>query len=401
MFLVIFAFSAMLFGTFATRSGLIDSVHSFAQSEIGVPMFFFWTGATLIGVYLILWRRSRGELKDEHAFAGILSRESLFVLNNVIFVALAVVIFWGSFGAPITSELFMGTDITIGAEYFEMVTPPLFLALYLLMGIAPLSAWGAITIGRLGRALLVPALLTLAAVAIIFFTGITNIGVLIAYGLVLLAGFVAVYETWRGANARRKNTGENMLSAVIGIFGRNRRRYGGFIVHLGITVIGIGVIGSTLFQQETQQTLAEGDSLQIGGYTMRFDNLEAGLIAEDGRILDVANVSVIRDGSPLAQIRPRHDLYPEAQGMNTMTIAGAYSTLENDFYVLLVGWQTAPDDPTALTATFKVYINPLVNLVWWGGIILIIGTVISVLPNDPAPSRARSLVAARRAGVTA
>ncbi|MDX2161882.1 MAG: cytochrome c-type biogenesis CcmF C-terminal domain-containing protein [bacterium] len=403
MFLVIFTFSAMIFGTFATRSGLIDSVHSFAQSEIGLPMFCFWAAATLIGVTLILWRRGQGRLRDEHAFAGILSRESLFVLNNVVFVALTGAIFWGSFGAPIVAELTTGTDITIGTEYFEMVTPPLFLVMYLLMGIAPLSAWGAMTIGRLGRALIVPAALTVIALVILFLTGTTLAGALLGYGVVLLAGFVAVYETVRGAAARARVTGENFAAALVNIFGRNRRRYGGFIVHLGITVIGIGVIGSTLFQQETQRTLAAGETLALGGYTMRFDSLDVGQIAEDGRVMDIANISVLQNETVVAEIRPRHDLYPQARGMNTMTIAGAHSTLENDFYVLLSGWQrTDPANPNAITATFKVYLNPLVNLVWWGGLVLILGTVISVLPNDKLGARAKvESSAPHRAGASA
>ena len=395
MFLIILAFSAMLFGTFATRSGLIDSVHSFAQSEIGFPMFAFWAGMTLIGVGLILWRRNRGELKDEHTFAGLLSRESLFVLNNVIFVALTGAIFWGSFGAPIISEVFLGQDITLGAEYFEQVTPPLFIALYILMGITPLAAWGGMSFRRLGQALIIPTVITLVILVIVFLTGTMNFGALFGYGVVLLAGVVALYEIWRGANARRKNAGENWLNAVAGIFGRNRRRYGGFIVHLGITVIGIGVIGSTLFQQETQRTIPVGGSLDIGGYTMRLDGLRTGQIAEDGRVMDIADITVLRDGNAVAEIRPRHDFYPEARGMNTMTIAGAHSTLENDFYVLLVGWQASQADPTLITATFKVYINPLVNLVWWGGLILILGTVISVLPNESASARIKAKRGAR------
>ena len=138
MFLVIGTFSAVMFGTFATRSGLIASVHAFARSEIGMPMFFFWAAMTVISIALILWRWNRGELKDDHAFANIMSRESLFVLNNVIFVLLFVAIFWGSFGAPIISTLFLNEEITLAKEYFMQVTPPLFVALYILMGIAPL-----------------------------------------------------------------------------------------------------------------------------------------------------------------------------------------------------------------------------------------------------------------------
>jgi cytochrome c-type biogenesis protein CcmF len=402
MFLVIFTFSAVIFGTFATRSGLIDSVHSFAQSAIGVPMFAFWAIMTLISVSLVVYRWGRGELKDETHKTGWLSRETLFVLNNVVFVALTLAIFWGSFGAPILSELFMGTDITLGVEYFNAVTPPLFLIMYVLMGVAPLSAWGAMSVGRLGRALFVPAILTAACVVGMILLGTTHPGALLGYGVVLLAGFVAVYETARGAAARRRAVGESWIAAAAGIFARNRRRYGGFVVHLGITVIGIGVIGSTLYQQETQQTLNVGDTLTLDGYTMRYDGLDAGQIAEDGRVMDIANLTLFRDGAEVAQLRPRHDLFPGASAeMGAMNIAGAHSTLENDFYVLLVGWDTDAL-PTQAAATFKVYVNPLINLVWWGGLVLILGTLISVAPQETLPVRARARVdGASRAGAAA
>jgi c-type cytochrome biogenesis protein CcmF len=468
MFLVIFAFSAVIFGTFATRSGLIESVHSFAQSQIGMPMFLFWGGMTLISVGLIVWRWQRGELKDEHAFAGILSRETLFVLNNVVFVALALAIFWGSFGAPIFSELFLQTDITLGAEYFNAVTPPLFLALFILMGVAPLSAWGATTARSLGKSLVVPAALALAifwgsfgapifselflqtditlgaeyfnavtpplflalfilmgvaplsawgattarslgkslvvpaalaalTLGLFVLTGTTTPGALLGYGIVLFSGYVALYETYRGAAARHRATGENLALAMLALFGRNRRRYGGFIVHLGITIIGLGVIGSTLFQVETQQTLRPGEALSLNGYTMTYGGLAAGQIGEDGRIMDIASVTVSRDGRELAVLRPRDDLYPAAENQTPMTmhIAGSYSTLENDFYVLLAGWQ-------GQTATFKVYINPLINLVWWGGLILIVGTIISVWPSETLPAHVRERgLDPRRAGAPA
>lgn len=402
MFLVIFTFSAVIFGTFATRSGLIESVHSFAQSNIGAPMFLFWAGVTVVSVAMLLWRWNRGELKDEHGFAGLLSRETLFVLNNVIFIALALTIFWGSFGAPILSELVMATTITLGGDYFEAVTAPLFAVMYLLMGVAPLSAWGATTARSLGRGLVVPLALTGLALVVLFLTGTRLPGALLGYGIVMLAGFVALYEIYRGAVARRRASGEAFPVAALSIFGRNRRRYGGFIVHLGITVIGLGVIGSTLFQIETQRTLVEGQSLEFGGYTMTFDRLDTGQIAQDQRLMDIANVTVSRDGRTLATIRPRHDFYPAPEGQQPMlmNIAGAHSTLENDFYVLLIGWSQPADAPAS--ATFKVYINPLINLVWWGGLILILGTAISVWPAEPLTSAARErAVAPRRAEATA
>ncbi|MEO8391843.1 MAG: cytochrome c-type biogenesis CcmF C-terminal domain-containing protein [Chloroflexota bacterium] len=385
MFLVIGTFSAVIFGTFATRSGLVDSVHSFARSAIGYPMFFFWATMTVISVWLILWRRSRGELRDEQTNGSLFSRESLFVLNNFVFIALFVAIFWGSFGAPIISELVMNTNITLGTDYFMRVTPPLFAALYILMGIAPLSAWGKTSLTRLGQALLIPLTLTALSLVVFYLSGVNTPLGLLAYGIVLMAGWVAIYETYRGVAARRKIRRENLFQSLRSLYQRNPRRYGGYLVHLGITIIGIGAIGSTVFQQETQRTLGVGQSLDIGGYTMRYDALNGGQIAEDGRQMDIAEVTVIRGGQEIAHLRPRRDFFTGAEGMNTMTIAGSYSTLENDFYVILVGWEPVNQN----AATFKVYINPLINLIWWGGLVLIIGTIMAAWPREILPERIR------------
>jgi len=385
MFLIIGTFSAVIFGTFATRSGLIESVHSFARSEIGFPMFFFWFIITLVSVAMILYRRGQGMLDDEHHFKNLLSREALFVLNNMIFMALFVTIFWGSFGAPIISELFLDTNITLGTDYFNTVTPPLFLALYILMGVAPLSAWGVTSLSRLGKSMVIPIGLTLVSLFAFILNNMSSPMLLIGYGVVLLAGWVALYETYRGVRARTKAHGENFVLALWKISTRNPRRYGGYLIHFGVTVIGIGVIGSTLFQAETQQTLSVGEKLQIGGYEMVYDRFDGGQISQDERVMDIANVSVWRDGQQLASLRPRRDFFPGAEGLNTMTIAGSHSTIENDFYVLLVDWEEINEN----RATFKVYINPLINLVWWGGLILILGTIIATLPKDVMTKQTR------------
>jgi cytochrome c-type biogenesis protein CcmF len=394
MFLAVGTFSAVIFGTFATRSGLIESVHSFARSPIGFPMFAFWLSVTFVSVWLILWRRRRGELKDEHAFTNLFSREALFVLNNFIFVALFIAIFWGSFGAPIVSEIFLDTNITLGKDYFLPVVTPLFIALYILMGIAPLSAWGATSFKRLGRAIIFPIGLTVLTLGIFIplatdKNGVLNILAWIGYGIVLFAGWVAIYETYRGVIARIKAHAESLPVAFFTLMRRNPRRYGGYLIHLGITVIGVGVIGSTVFQQETQRTLAVGESLTIADYELRYDGLLEGQISEDGRIMDIAEVTLFRNGNEVAHLRPRRDFFPNVdEGMNSSTISGAHSTLENDFYILLVSWETVSSN----SATFKVYINPLVNLVWWGGIILIIGTMFSFFPKEALPVRIRQRV---------
>jgi cytochrome c-type biogenesis protein CcmF len=376
MALVILTFSAVMFGTFATRSGVIESVHSFARSSVGAPMLSFWAGITVVSTTLLLYRWQRGELRDEHKFNGLLSRETLFVLNNVVFVALTLVIFWGSFGAPILSELLFDTSITLGVDYFMLVTPPLFAVMYVLMGVAPLSAWSANTLARLGSAMLVPLALTSVTLFVLALTSPLTASAAVAYGVVFLAGYVALYEFWRGVRARMTARGEGAFTALLRLFARNQRRYGGYIVHLGIAVIGIGVIGSTLFQLETRRTLAIGDVARIDSqYTVSYDGFERGL-SVDGRVINTATMSVYRNGTLVSVVEPRIDEYPNMP----MTIAGAHSTLEKDFYVLLTGF----DDSTQV-ASFKIYINPLVNLVWWGGLVLILGTVLAAYPNEVVP----------------
>ncbi len=375
--LVIATFSAVMFGSFATRSGVIESVHSFARSEIGFPMLAFWAFMTLIALILLLWRWQRGELRGERQFANILSRETMFVLNNVIFIALFVAIFWGSFALPIISELFLGVEVTIGAATFEFFVVPLFIAMYILMGIAPLSAWGATSARRLGKALSMPFSLTMLSVTLLMIAGTGALVSILGYGVVFFAGYVALFEIYRGARARQRGLNENWLRAVTALFRRNQRRYGGYIVHLGVTVIGIGVIGSTVFQTEVQHTLVRGETIVIEGYGLRYENYIRAQ-AVDGRMMNIAELTVLRNGAQVARIRPRVDDYPDMP----MTIAGAHSTLENDFYVLLLGGNRE-------RATFRIYINPLVNLVWWGGILLIIGTVIAAYPKVIPARRAR------------
>ena len=374
MLLLILTFSAVMFGTFATRSGVIESVHSFARSEVGFPMLAFWAAMTFVALATLLWRWRRGELRDEHQFANLLSRESLFVLNNVVFIALFLAIFWGSFGLPITSELLLGVEVTIGAETFEFYVVPLFIAMYVLMGLAPLSAWGATSARRLGAALKAPLALTAVSIVAVALSGTSLAVAILGYGVALFAGFVALFEIYRGAKARRRSLGEGWLRAVTSLFGRNQRRYGGYIVHLGVTVIGIGVIASTVFQTETQHTIARGDTINVLDYSLRYDDFLRAQ-AVDGRMMNIAAVTVSRDGGEIARLRPRIDDYPQMP----MKIAGAHSTLENDFYVLLMSGDRE-------RATFRIYINPLVNLVWWGGILLVIGTVIAAYPKViPSP----------------
>ncbi len=371
LFLVTLAFSSVLFATFATRSGLVESVHSFARSEIGWPLFFFWAGMTLLAGALIAWRYHRGELRADWRILHWSSREFLFALNNLLFTVLIFAIFWGSFGAPIVSELVLGQTRILRVTYFEQVSVPLFIAIFMLMGVAPLAAWGARNgrriwrqgrgpAGGLSRVVNPPGCAWRPTYRQLL--GLWRSGIRWGWW---------PCENWPGRFKERRQRSLN-IAIIWRRWRRDHRRLGGYLVHLGIVVIGIGIAASSLFQQETQRTLTmDGEALQFGGYELRYAGYQAA-VAQDGRQLDIANVEISRDGEAIATLQPRLDYFPDL----TMTVAGVHRPLAHDLYVLLVPWQTAEAARAALyeRATFKIYLNPLVGLVWWGGLLLACGT---------------------------
>ncbi len=371
MLLIILTFDLVLFGTFLTRSGVLSSVHSFAQSAIG-PMFFAFIGLTFVSsVSLLIYRWN--DLKAEVELKSMFSREALFTLNNLLFMGVLIVCFWGVI-FPLISELVTNQKVTVGPPFYERATAPLFGALMLLMGVAPLSAWGGSTIKTLGRAVWKPALAAGLVMAVIFAAGVHNVVALIGFGLVALVIFVTLYEFWRAALSRRKTSGENFFLALWKLAGRNRRRYGGYIIHISMVLMAIGILGIEVFQTETQGTLPQGSSLELAGYRVKFDSV-AQFDTTGGRNVTRAVVSVFKDDRYLGDIYPRRDYYYESS--QPMTIPGLYSTLADDLYVILVDWQPI----SASGATFKVYHNPLVNWLWIGTVIFIFGTLVAAWPE--------------------
>ncbi len=381
MTLIILTYALVLFGTFLTRSGVLSSVHAFAQSALG-PMFFGFISLTFLASAVLLLRRW-GTLRSEHQIESWLSREALFLYNNLLFMGVLVVCFWGVI-FPLLSELVTGQTVTVGPPFYERATGPLWAGLLLLMGVAPLAAYGRSNARALGRALWKPALGTaLVITALFLLAGVRRPSALVGYGLAGFVGLVTLYEFWRGAQARHRTRGESLLLALWRLAGRDRRRYGGYVIHLGVVLMAFGIVGIELFQAETQATLARGESLRLGRYTMVYESL-AEFPTEDGRLVSRAVVSVYRDGRYLGQVFPRRDLYLEQE--QPMTIPGVRSSLEDDFYVLLVAWEPISEGG----ATFKVYLNPLVNLIWLGGLVFILGTLVAAWPDrEPATMRRR------------
>jgi len=372
MILVIITYSLVIFGTFLTRSGVLSSVHAFAQSAIG-PMFFIFIGVSFIVSLAFLIKRW-DDLRSEGVMTSLLSRESLFLVNNLLFIGILVVVFWGTV-YPLISELLTGQKVTVGPPFYNSTTGPLFAGLLLLMGIAPLSAWGHSTWKTLGKAILFPAAGSIAVVIILLITGVRSIGALIGFFVAALAGFVTIYEFWRGMSARHRRSGENYLKAFWKLTVRNRRRYGGYLIHLSVVFMAIGIIGIELFQTETQGRLAPGESITLAGYTVTYQSL-AEFDVDDGRNVARAVLSVSKNGKDLGELYPRRDFYYDSQ--QPMTIPGVRSTIEDDLYVILVNWEQI----SSRGATFKVFHNPLINWLWIGGILLVIGSLIAAWPDQ-------------------
>jgi cytochrome c-type biogenesis protein CcmF len=255
MLLIILTYDLVIFGTFLTRSGVLSSVHAFAQSAIG-PAFFGFIGLTFVAsVALLLYRWNA--LRAEAEMKSMLSREALFLLNNLLFLSVLIVCFWGVI-FPLLSELVTGQKVTVGPPFYERATAPLFAAIMALMALAPLSAWGKSTWKTLGRAIWKPGLLALLITLGLWFGGMRNLVAIIGFFLVALVTLVTLYEIWRATRARQKSQKEPFLIALGRLFARNRRRYGGYLVHISMMMMALGILGIELFQSETQATLRVG-----------------------------------------------------------------------------------------------------------------------------------------------
>ncbi len=374
MILIILTYSLTLFGTFITRTGVVSSVHAFSQSALG-PVFFTFIGFTFLGSLTLMFSRWE-TLKSDHELESWLSREGAFLLQNLLFLSITFAVFWGTV-FPLLSELFTGTKMTVGPPYFIKVTGPLFGGLLLTMGIAPLVAWRKQIIKKLGSSLFLPFLLSVIIAGIWAFVQKDQPGSWVGLWISTFATITILFEFWKGIKVRMQVKKENIFLATSKLIGRNRRRYGGYLIHLAVILIGLGFIGDANFKQETQGTLSTGESLTIGDYSLQFDSLDFSR-GSDGREILEAKTTLFYKGEEIKQLKPRRDFFVIQE--QPVTIPGVYSTLGNDVYVLLIGWEEISLD----SSTFKIYINPLINLVWIGGVLMIFGTLIAAWPSKDA-----------------
>jgi cytochrome c-type biogenesis protein CcmF len=369
MVLVLLTFTLTIFGTFLTRSGVISSVHSFTQSGLGPFFIAFLVFVILVAGALVAYRLP--ELRTAGTIESFFSREAAFLFNNLILVGIAFAVFWGTI-FPVVSEWVRDVKITVGPPFFNRVNAPLGVALLFLMGVGPVIAWRRATPRNLWRAFAGPVAAGLAAAVVLRLAGVP-FGY--AHTTFALGAFVLgtiVQEFWRGMRARQALLRERAPRALARVVGKNRRRYGGYVIHVGIVMAFVGIAASSMFRTEVQQTVAPGQELDVGRYRLRFERIEN---REDGHLAASAAVlSVFVDGRQIDTLRPEKRFYKKPK-QPTTEVANR-STLREDLYVVLGSY-----DPQSKLATILAYVNPLVVWIWLGGLVLAIGTAIAVWPS--------------------
>ncbi|MFB0517481.1 MAG: heme lyase CcmF/NrfE family subunit [Candidatus Neomarinimicrobiota bacterium] len=367
--LIMATFTLTIFGTYLTRSGILSSVHAFAATNLGIWFFGFVLFIILSCVILVLLRRD--ELTSQNRLESFSSRESGFLFNNLIFVALALAVLWGTM-FPILSEAVRGTKITVGSPYFDRITTPIGLLLLLMIGVGPLLAWRRSSWGTLRRNFTIPVVAAIVTLAVDRLLGLRHIYPLLTSGLVAFVLVGIMIEVVRGIRARYIAGGESIIIAFRNMVDKNRSRYGGYIVHLGILFMCVGFIGKA-FSVEQDLTLALGESMYLKGYVFTLDRHY--IVERSNHRALVADVSVSRKDKLVTVLRPEKRTYTDQNDQPNSEIA-IYSRPLEDLYAI-IGGMDAENDSVAL----KIMINPMMQMIWLGGIILVIGTLVAIWPS--------------------
>ena len=370
MVLIFSTFFLCIFGTFMTRSGIVSSVHAFAQSAIG-PYFVAFLGAgILLCGWLLLERLDY--LKSNQQLDSLVSRESSFLFNNLLLLAACFAVLWGTL-FPVITEAAKGIKISVGAPFFNKVNVPIGLLLLFLTGVGPLFAWRKTSLQSLRKNFLYPAFVALAAGAMLFAIGVREFYPLVCFILSVFVALTIVLEFYRGARVIAEKAGTSLLSSAVTLTFRNTRRYGGYVVHFGIVLIFIGITG-TAFNSEREQGMKIGDKLDLGPYTFRLANLEE--MDNENYAAQAASVELYRGNELLQVMHPEKRFYKASRQPSTE--AAIRPRISDDVYVVFAGM-----DEDSHLAVINVHRNPLVNWIWVGGFILIVGTLIALVPVRP------------------
>ncbi len=388
MWLIFATFMLSIFGTFLTRSGVVSSVHAFAQSSIGTWFVVFLSIILVVcGVFYVM---NHEHLRSEHRLESLVSRESSFLFNNLLFVVACFAVLWGTL-FPILSDWVQGHKITVGPPFFNRVMIPVALLVLLLTAVGPLLCWGKTSVDSLKRNFLWPTVGALAIAAFLIATpvswgspfgmrpwhDISYLYSLMAITLSALVAFTVISEFIRGGHVISRHTGQNLFASMVHLAHRNTRRYGGYIVHFGVIVIIIGFAGAA-FNQDKEKEMGFGDKMAIGPYTLvcrSYTQEDKPNYGSEWAIIDV-----FKGDRQIDTLYPERRFFKASQQMNTRPTI--HSTLNEDLYLVYEGQNEDTGRPI-----IKVHLNPLVMWIWMGVWIMIAGTVIALIPNAAAAVR--------------
>src|ERR1700687_5528439 len=368
VWLVFCTFLLCILGTFLTRSGIVSSVHAFAQSSIG--SWFVGFLVVIIAVCLGAYLKNRDYLKSENQLDSIVSRESSFLFNNLILLVSCVAILSGTL-FPVFSEWITGNRISVGAPFFNKVNSPIGLLLLFVTGVGPLLAWRKTSTESLKRNFGLPLAMGIAGGVTAFALGVREFYSLVCFILCLFVASTIALEFYRGAKVIRTRSGASLLTSAVDLTMRNTRRYGGYIVHMGMVLCFIGLAGAA-FNRDTQKEMQLGSTMQIGPYTLVLQSVESR--PEKNYTAQRMIIEVMRNNKPMMM------LYPEKRRFVTTvengTMVAIYSTLKEDLYVVYAG-----QSPDTQLPVIHAYLNPLVKWIWFGGVVVVLGTLVALLPN--------------------
>jgi cytochrome c-type biogenesis protein CcmF len=377
VWLIFSTFMLSIFGTFLTRSGVVSSVHAFAQSSIGTWFISFL--AIILAVCVFFYVKNRSHLRSEHKLESLVSRESSFLFNNLLFLVACFTVLWGTL-FPVLSEWVQGHKITVGPPFFNRVMIPVALLLLLLTAVGPLLAWRRTSFESLKRNFAWPVTGAVATGVVLIAFGmrpwrdVSYFYSLMTIMLAVLVALTVASEFIRGGRVIARHTGQNMFASMVHLAHRNTRRYGGYIVHLGVVVIMIGFAGAA-FNQDKEQEMGFGDKLNIGAYTLVCQSYTQ----EDkpNYSSEWAIINVFKGGRQIDTLYPEQRFYKASQ--QTSTMVANRSTMKEDLYLVYEGRNLDTGRPI-----IKVHLNPLVIWIWAGVWIMIAGTVIALIPNAAA-----------------
>ncbi len=403
MSLVFLTFILTIFATFLTRSGLIESVHTFAQ-ELRIAYIFLTFMGLLIasGVILILWRKD--DLRSDNQIQSFLSRESAFLFNNLILLGATFTVIWGTM-FPLITEGLTGEKANVGPPFFNRVNIPIGLVLLALTGIGPVIAWRRATKRNLVRNFLKPVAVGVGLVTILVTLGTRDPWALATFGIGAFVMAVIVVEFWKGTRARARIEGEGLARAFVHLIARNRRRWGGYIVHASIVII-FAAFAASSFDTDVRDSILPGEQLTVESafghsYTLTYNGLSTSRGQGDWVIQWIALFEVERDGERLGTMTAERRFYTDSETPSSEV--GIRSTWYEDLYVILaevadMGGVLGGEAGDAERAVIEVQVNPLVSWIWYGGLILTIGSLIALWPTEARARAATAEESGREAG---